>query len=70
MLAHLASSISAILKSGAETGDGPFAKVKGLIMCLINRLAAEAPSEASHTSYRDEVMSKATEKEDLEADSA
>ena len=35
-----------------------FAKVKGLITCLINRLQAEAPSEASHTSYRDEGTSK------------
>ena len=68
VLAQLASRISAIMKFGAETGDGPFAKVKGLIMCLINRLPAEAPSEASHTSCRDEATSKATEKEDLEAD--
>ena len=39
---------------GAGTGEDPFAKVKGLITCLINRLQAEAPSEASHTSYRGE----------------
>ena len=46
-----------------------FAKVKGLITCLINRLQAEAPPEASHTSYRDEGTSKATvKKEDFEAD--
>ena len=45
------------------------AKVKGLITCLINRLQAEAPSEASHTSYRDERTSMATvKKEDFEAD--
>ena len=46
----------------------PSAKVKGLITCLINRLQAEAPSEVSHVSHRDEGTSKATEKEDLEAD--
>ena len=46
----------------------PFAKGKGLIACLINRLQAEAPSEMSHTSYRDGETSMATEKEDLEVD--
>ena len=46
----------------------PFAKVKGLITCLINRLQAEAPSEMSHTSCRDGETSMATEKEDLEVD--
>ena len=46
----------------------PFAKVKGLITCLINRLQAEAPSEMSHMSYRDGETSMATEKEDLEVD--
>ena len=46
----------------------PFAKVKGLITCLINRLQAEAPSKMSHTSYRDGETSTATEKEDLEVD--
>ena len=39
----------------------PFAKVKGLITCLINRLQAEALSEMSHTSYRDGETSMATE---------
>ena len=46
----------------------PFAKVKGLITCLINKLQTEAPSEMSHTSYRDGETSMATEKEDLEVD--
>ena len=57
----------------AETAllANPFAKVKGLITRLINRLQAEAPSEVSCVSYRDEGTSKATEKkEDLEADIA
>ena len=41
-----------------------FAKVKGLITCLINRLQAEAPSEMSHVSYFDEETSMATEREE------
>ena len=49
----------------------PFAKVKGLITCLFNRLQAEAPSEVSYMSCRDEGTSKATEKkEDLDVDDA
>ena len=36
--------------------------VKGLITCPTNRLQAEVPSEASHTSYRGEGTSKATGK--------
>ena len=56
---------------GAETDEDQFAKVKGLITCSINRSQAEAPSDASHTSYRDEGTSKATvKKEDFEADDA
>ena len=47
----------------------PFAKVKCLITCLIKRLQAEAPSEVSHVSHRDEGTSMATKKEDLEVDS-
>ena len=45
VLAQLASRMSAVMKFGAGTGDDIFAKVKGLITCLINMLQAEAPSE-------------------------
>ena len=58
---------------GAERAmlANPFAKVKGLITCLINRLQVEAPSEMNNTSYRDEGTSQATKmKDDLEADTA
>ena len=38
VLAQPASRVSAIMKFGAETGDGPFVKVKGSIMESISRL--------------------------------
>ena len=58
-------------KMARVASEHPFAKVKGLITCLINRLQAGVPSEASHTSYRDEGTSKATGKKlDFEADDA
>ena len=70
-LAQLASRISAVMKFGAGAGEDHFVKVKGLITELINRLQAEASSEATHKSYCDEEMSKTTEKkQDLESDVA
>ena len=44
----------------------PFVKVKGLVTRLINRLQ----TEMSHMSYYDEETSMASEKEDLDADTA
>ena len=58
-LSQLASRIAAVMKFGA--GARPFAKVKGLITELINRLQSEASSEANRKSYCDEETSKATE---------
>ena len=51
-LAELTVRISAIMMVGAGAGDDPFVKIMCLITFLINKLQAEAPSEASHTSYR------------------
>ena len=52
------------------TDESPFTKVKTLISDLSDRLQAEVPSEMRDTSSHDERMSKATEKENLEADVA
>jgi len=66
-LAQLASRISAVIKYGSSTGDDPFAKVKALISDMIQKLEAEASSEASEKSYCDEEMAKTkAKKEELD----
>ena len=53
-LAQLASRTSAIMKFGAGAGVDPFVRVNGLFTDLINRMQAEASSEASHNLHCDE----------------
>merc|ERR1719352_1457949 len=66
-LAQLASRISVVMRYG----DDVFAKVKGLIRELIDRLLAEAAAEASEKAYCDEQMAKTeAKKADLDADIA
>merc|ERR1719453_1813443 len=70
-LAQLASKITAVLRFGAASGDDPFAKVKGLIQELIDRLVAEAAAEANEKAYCDSEMAKTEEKKsELEDDIA
>merc|ERR1719482_2716838 len=66
-LAQLASRISVVMRYG----DDVFAKVKGLIRELVDRLLAEAAAEASEKAYCDEQMAKTeAKKADLDADIA
>merc|ERR1719263_1395667 len=70
-LAQLASKITAVLRFGAASGEDPFAKVKGLIQELIDRLVAEAAAEATEKEYCDSEMAKTEEKKaELEGDVA
>ena len=62
VLAQLASRISAVMKFGAETGDGPLVKVKGSITESISRLVGETSSQASLKACCCVEMSAATEK--------
>jgi len=70
-LTQLASRISVVVRYGAADGEDIFAKVKGLIRDLIDRLLAEAAAEASEKEYCDEQMAKTeAKKADLDAEVA
>jgi len=68
-LAQLASRLKAVIQYGANGGDDPFAKVKGLITDMIAKLMKEAEAEASEKAYCDEEMAKTkAKKEELSDD--
>jgi len=70
-LTQLASRMAAAMRAGVGSGDDPFAKVKGLIADMIDRLEAEANADASHKAYCDKELAYAsTKKDDRDAESA
>jgi len=70
-LSQLASRITAAIRYGGRNSDDVFAKVKGLIRDMLEKLAAEAADEANEKAWCDEQTEKTTaKKEDLEGDIA
>merc|ERR1719436_497530 len=55
-LAQLATRISSALRT--SNGEVPFAKIKGLISDMIERLEAEGEADASHKAYCDKEISE------------
>merc|ERR1712203_1248162 len=68
-LAQLASRVAAVLQYGAQNGEDPFVKVKGLIQDMITQLEEEAAAEAQEKAYCDEQLAKTkAKKEELDDD--
>mmetsp|Transcript_1372 Transcript_1372/g.2426 ORF Transcript_1372/g.2426 Transcript_1372/m.2426 type:complete len:694 (-) Transcript_1372:94-2175(-) len=63
-LSQLASRMDSVMKMGAATGQDPFAKVKGLIGEMINRLEEEGGAEDEHKAYCDKQLSETKAKKD------
>jgi len=66
-LAQLLVRIKTTMGQAELDGDDPFAKVKGLIQDMIEKLVADAQKEAAHKAFCDEEMSETkAKKEDKE----
>merc|ERR1719453_1226367 len=66
-LAQLLIRMKTTMGQADLDGDDPFAKVKGLIQDMIEKLVADAAKEASHKAFCDEEMSETkAKKEDKE----
>merc|ERR1719352_681840 len=66
-LAQLLVRIKTTMGQADLDGDDPFAKVKGLIQDMIEKLVADAQKEAAHKAFCDEEMSETkAKKEDKE----
>mmetsp|Transcript_130128 Transcript_130128/g.239245 ORF Transcript_130128/g.239245 Transcript_130128/m.239245 type:complete len:685 (+) Transcript_130128:77-2131(+) len=68
MLAQLASRMGSVMRLGSLGGADPFAKVKGLIKDMVQKLEDEAEEEAGHKEYCDKNLAEGTgKKADLES---
>lgn len=62
-LTQLASRITATLRSGALTGEDPFAKVVGMISDMISQLEQEAKDDANKKEYCDKELGETKTKQ-------
>jgi len=67
-LAQLASRMAVVIRSGGRAGEDPFAKVKGLIQGMIEKLNKEAEGDATEKAFCDKEMAETeAKKADKEA---
>jgi len=64
VLAQLAARMETAVRLADSSSDDPFAKVKGMIRDMIERLLKEAAAEASHKAWCDEEMSESKAKKE------
>jgi len=63
-LAQLAKRMTSAMRFSAANGEDPFAKVKGLISSMIDKLESEAGQDAQHKEYCDKEMADTDAKKD------
>merc|ERR1719240_343273 len=68
VLAQLAVRMGSAVRSGIANGADPFAKVKGLIKDMIERLLAEAEADATEKAFCDKEMAETTANKDDKTD--
>jgi len=62
-LAQLALRMASVVRVSSASGDDPFAKIKGLISGMIEKLEGEAAADADHKAFCDKELSENEEKE-------
>jgi len=63
-LTQLASRMASVISYGTSAGEDPFAKVKGLIQDMLERLLKNGEADASHKAYCDKEMGETLEKKE------
>lgn len=61
-LAQLAQRLSTVMQAGAIAGTDPFAKIKGLISNMVEKLEEEAEADATRKSHCDKELAETNEK--------
>jgi len=61
-LAQLAARMGSAMSASAKLGEDPFAKIKGLIQDMIEKLETEAEADATHKAFCDKELAETNEK--------